>query len=109
MMIYYPLLFPIQFRRSVEKSYAQSGYADRRMAVDFYEDGLIERTGEPAGAFWEDVGGFYETETMFLLLLDEQQAVVVTKESLGDHCEAFRAFAQEKIGKDEDKAEESRL
>ena len=100
-MSYYPYIFPKQFRKHIAKSYAESGYADRDVAIDFYEDGIVDRTEGDAGALWEEFQSMYETETLFLLLLPQQQAVIATKKSLGDQADAFRQFVKEKMAERE--------
>ena len=96
-LCYYPLIFPRQMDRSVRSSYRESGYMNHEMFLEFYEDGVIDRSEEPpAAALWEDVHGFYETQQLFLFLMAYNQAVVVPKHALED-WEGFSKFAERKM------------
>ena len=96
-LCYYPLIFPRQMDRSVRGSYRESGYMEHEMCLEFYDDGIIDRSEEPpAAALWEDVHGFYETQQLFLFLMAYNQAVVIPKNALED-CKAFSEFAERKM------------
>lgn len=95
--LYYPVIFPKQFEKSIRQSYAESGYMGKTMRVDFHDDGFVERTDEPCGALWEDVQGFFETDTLALLLMEQQQAVVIPKSAFGEEYEAFRQFCEDAL------------
>ena len=98
-MAYYPFIFPRQFEKSIHQSFAASGYMGRPVAVDFHDEGIVERSGEPVGALWEDVRGFYETEELALFLMEEHQAVAVPKAAFGESYPAFRAFCEKVMRK----------
>lgn len=96
-LCYYPFIFPPQFERSIRSSYRESGYMDQEMWLDFYDDGLIDRSvSPPAAALWEDVHGFFESEGQFLFLMAYNQAVVVPKNAL-DNQEEFSRFAEDRM------------
>ena len=104
MLSYYPLIFPKQFAKNTEQSYQDSGFAGKLMSVDFYDDGLVETTEAPIGAFWEDVRGIYETETLVLFVMDEWQAVVVPKSAIEDPKE-FVVFCRKSNTRDVENSE----
>lgn len=102
-MVYYPYIFPKQFARSIDKSYAESGYSGRTLSIDFHDEGLVETSEEPVGALYEDVEGLFETPELILLLMERQQAVVVPKSAVGERQAEFVGFVSARVPSDDKK------
>ncbi|MDD2955528.1 MAG: hypothetical protein PHD67_04335 [Oscillospiraceae bacterium] len=82
-ILYFPLLFPVMMRRSVQKAYGESRYLQNEIVLEFYDGYFKESSAEgEKKTRQKEVAAFSERPLYYQLDLKSGKSVLIPKKGL---------------------------
>ena len=95
-LLYHPLIFPKQMKKSIEKTYRESEYLNGPLTLRLYPHKVEDSWGHLTGsAQWKEMVQVVESPENFLVMLPGGKGLILPKEAAGEQRDQVEGFLKE--------------